>query len=211
MWVLYSKISFQIHSNLLQKNLKRFDSILQNRINRFVRWEDTQLTLLGKLLFIRGINQVFDKDYTGFNYNKYGKPYAIDSSCYFNISHSNEYVICAISNVGELGVDIEYINNIDYLNYRDQMTKEEWRNIIIQGGNNFFKIWTRKEAVAKAVGKGLYVPLNEIDVLKSSTVINGKEYHIKTLDIINMYQCAIATEFKPKNITEIFIDPREFL
>ncbi len=46
--------------------------------------------------------------------NHYGKPYLNGyPNYYFNISHSGEFVVCAISN-NPVGIDIEQIKQIEY-------------------------------------------------------------------------------------------------
>jgi 4'-phosphopantetheinyl transferase len=46
---------------------------------------------------------------SGISVNEYGKPFLKNQSLYFNLSHSDNYVICAVSKFS-VGADIEKIN-----------------------------------------------------------------------------------------------------
>lgn len=86
--------------------------------------------------------------------NKKEKPLLDD--IFFNLSHSNNYVLY-VSSEDKIGVDIEEIDikNIDILNYaftKDEIDyiKKEYTTDNIKEG--IIKLWTIKEAVYKASG-----------------------------------------------------------
>lgn len=87
------------------------------------------------------------------------KPYlAADQSIYFNVSHSGDYGIIAIAN-REIGVDLEFINPT--FNFKEIMphvfNKPEKHEVIHSNDQRktFYQLWTRKEAIVKATGKGI--------------------------------------------------------
>lgn len=95
-------------------------------------------------------------------YGLWGKPRLLDKlSLYFNVSHSKDYVIYALSSKYEVGIDLEYIDpSIDIdtmapsilsspqeLNYWQTVKKGEKISA-------FFKLWVCKEAFLKTYGKG---------------------------------------------------------
>ena len=99
-----------------------------------------------------------------------GKPKLLDRSLSFNYSRSGEWGLLAVSRLGVLGADIEQIRQTDDLPNvarghfsgaeqaaLDQLTGDQWFN-------GFFACWTRKEAVVKAIGEGLLMPLDCFDV-----------------------------------------------
>ena len=113
-----------------------------------------------------------------FAYSDRGKPYLLDDSnnlnkqkIYFNLAHSQDLAIYAVSQDREVGVDLEFINSqINFLGIAKryflaselQMIRElSDRNLACQ---LFYQIWTLKEAYAKATGKGIANLLNQIDV-----------------------------------------------
>ena len=95
-------------------------------------------------------------------YGEHGKPYLADGSRHFSLSHSERYVVCAVSD-GEIGVDIEPISPIRPAVLRRCFTDEEqaW---IGEDNERFTRLWTMKEAYMKMTGTGLSVPAKEISL-----------------------------------------------
>lgn len=82
-----------------------------------------------------------------------GKPHVRGDITEFNVSHSADIVVCAVSDK-PIGVDVEKIRDIDLGIANRFFTKNEIRYV----GNsirNFFEIWTKKEAAVKRDGAGL--------------------------------------------------------
>jgi 4'-phosphopantetheinyl transferase len=109
-----------------------------------------------------------------FLYGPKGKPALAgswsDSAIQFNVSDSHELAICAVVLNRNLGVDLEYVrqpSDFDSLAERFFAAREVdvLRSLsderLLEG---FFNCWTRKEAVLKAVGVGLSMPLNRVEV-----------------------------------------------
>ncbi|REJ75569.1 MAG: 4-phosphopantetheinyl transferase [Acidobacteria bacterium] len=104
-----------------------------------------------------------------FEYGEFGKPSLKgNSSVHFNLSHSSRWCAIAICEASEIGVDIEEIEDISETELVSSrfFTDSEADRIRsapdVQTG--FFKCWTRKEAVIKAVGTGLSMPLDKFQV-----------------------------------------------
>lgn len=110
-----------------------------------------------------------------FGYCRYGKPYLHDElhdlKLQFNVSHSQDMALFAISCASRVGVDVEQIRDIpNMLNIaRGVLTDREYSSVNSHLGRkrieHFFQLWTRKEAYVKAVGCGLTYEMNKIDVL----------------------------------------------
>lgn len=106
-----------------------------------------------------------------FIYGAYGKP-ALESEhgLRFNLSHSNEVALLAVTLSAELGVDVEQIRadfaSEDIAQRFFSRTEVETFNALPKEEQvaAFFRCWTRKEAYIKAIGKGLSQPLDAFDV-----------------------------------------------
>ena len=90
-----------------------------------------------------------------------GKPIlAGDSAIHFNVTHSGNFALVAIA-PRRVGIDIEVlreVSNMDGLVERffGHEEKETYRNLVEpQRSRGFFRAWTCKEALMKAVGTGL--------------------------------------------------------
>ncbi|HEY2251628.1 MAG TPA: 4'-phosphopantetheinyl transferase superfamily protein [Planctomycetaceae bacterium] len=109
-----------------------------------------------------------------FRHGARGKPALaapwMDSQIQFNVSNSHELALCAVCLDRDLGVDVEYVQRpteIDGLAERFFAPREvdTLRSLPDdQRIRAFFHCWTRKEAVLKAVGIGLGMPLNQVEV-----------------------------------------------
>jgi len=88
----------------------------------------------------------------------------------FNLAHSEDLAIVAITRLGAVGVDLEKIaplDNIDDLVARFFSARENARFqqlSVEQKAPAFFNLWTRKEAWLKATGEGIAHALNLVEV-----------------------------------------------
>ena len=112
-----------------------------------------------------------------FDYEERGKPYlgtdAKKENLQFNLAHSGEFAILAISLSNRVGVDIERIDaGRDHVQIaRRFFSREEVRQLEDLPAHKhveaFFACWTRKEALLKALGMGLAFPLSGFSVTVS--------------------------------------------
>jgi len=106
-----------------------------------------------------------------FSYGVYGKPeLASEHVLRFNLSHSHEVALLAVTRDEELGVDVEHIR-ADFAS--EEIARRFFSRAEVEVFNAlpkeeqvaaFLRCWTRKEAYIKAIGKGLSQPLDEFDV-----------------------------------------------
>ena len=119
------------------------------------------------------------KEYLGdkaMGFNQNGKPYCLDGP-YFNISHSGKYIVLAISERRDIGIDIERIDKrkvktIQYILKNEEKTEDL---------QELFQIWSAKESLLKCLGSNIgYIkevpdyPLNGVKEYR------GKLYHTIT-------------------------------
>lgn len=205
--ILYSYISEKNHEYLLKELLPEFSIDFRNRILKYRRWQDAQLSLLGRMLLsdaFKKLGKQFKEE--NLKYGPYNKPYFEDEKVRFNISHSGNIVVCILSEVCEVGIDIESIDSINIDDFKFQMTNLEIQRIIYSDNikHAFFEYWTQKEAVLKACGKGLSIPLKSFEVNDSAT-INNETYYLREIKLDNNYKCHSA--FKGK-MNPIILDPQ---
>ena len=156
---------------------------------RFKRWQDAQAYLFGRFLLVEGLRKYgFSKSVLHeIQYTKYSRPY-LNDEIDFNISHSGKFVVCVIGKSLNLGIDIEEIRVVDINDFVDQFTSNEWRKI--EGADDqyyeFFNNWTIKEAVIKADGRGLNIPLKNI-VIGDHAKVDGKDWFIHRIHLDQGY------------------------
>ena len=127
-------------------------------------------------------------------YNPYGKPF-INAEIDFSVSYSDNNTILGFIKNGSVGVDIEQIKRVDYKLYKDYFTKNEW-DFMNQNSFEetiFFKLWTRKEATIKAIGKGAFFDLKNVEVINDHITIENKNLKLSTEFCENEYCFSIAS------------------
>jgi|SRR5688572_5121936 len=135
---------------------------------RFKRDQDRSTVGRGGLRWILSRYCVSDPTNLLFRLGSHGKPSLISTSSpiEFSVSHAGECVLIAITRDAECGVDIERSHaRISDQDIADQFfcpREIEWMKHVESG---FLRLWTMKEALVKALGCGLSIPLNAIDVV----------------------------------------------
>jgi 4'-phosphopantetheinyl transferase len=123
-----------------------------------------------------------------FSYTEKGKPFLADAlnhlNLNFNISHSKNLAVYAITQANLIGVDIEYLRtNLDVLALAKRFFSPQEYLAISNLSNNlssnlsentqlnlFFRLWTCKEAYLKAVGLGIAGGLDRVVVSLGNSV-----------------------------------------
>ncbi|MCR4896839.1 MAG: 4'-phosphopantetheinyl transferase superfamily protein [Lachnospiraceae bacterium] len=116
-----------------------------------------------------------------------GKPYFADGTLpKFNITHSGDYVLLALSDA-EVGIDLQEHRGLKLQETADRFFSPEEAEALRRAGEEkpalFYRLWTRREAYGKAFGCGV-LP------------VMGKNY----LDLLN-------PELRDVRFTDIFFAP----
>ncbi len=172
---------------------------------RFTRDKQNFIVARGVLRVLLGHYCQCPANKLSFHYAEHGKPYLQTQHNFnnvtFNLAHSHDISVYAFMRYHAIGIDIEYIQrNIDELTLAKQFfAKEEYQQLVRlsqeQQHRGFFNGWTRKEAFIKALGDGLFYPLNRFVVSLTP------EQPAKVISIDGDEQAAQAwtlAEFTPK-------------
>jgi len=163
--------------------------------NRSVVTRGAVRTILGKYLIQSPATIEF-----GVEKNK--KPLILNKGkkLHFNISHSGDWILLAVADL-EVGADIELVN--DAFNYQEVM--HDYFSVEEVGYieqklplERFFQLWTRKEALIKATGKGLIdniekLPgLDGIHSIESEIISSTDDWLIDSFKLEQQYIASIA-------------------
>jgi len=169
--------------------------------------------LLGRYLGVQPSSVSFDQ-------NEFGKPSLaqalVASELTFNLSYTDRVGLLAIAAGLAIGVDIEEVRRVEcgaverFFSTREQsslatLTGADW----LEG---FYNCWTRKEAILKAEGLGLYGRLDAFDVSLGPNVkpaVVGvrsnagftSNWHLVDLRPALGYVGALATNAVPATVT----------
>ncbi|MBL7774573.1 MAG: 4'-phosphopantetheinyl transferase superfamily protein [Saprospiraceae bacterium] len=111
-----------------------------------------------------------------------------------SISHSGALVACALNPLGPAGIDVEAIRPVDLAAFQTYLLPREWR--FIQRHHDppsaFFTLWTRKEAVAKADGRGLGLDFQHLDALNPDFPVGQENWSCQSLPLQPGFAAALA-------------------
>jgi 4'-phosphopantetheinyl transferase len=184
---------------------------------RFVAARGVLRTLLGK--YLRQAPASLE-----FSYGPYGKPSLAGANAArglsFNLAHSAELAVYAISRQRNLGVDVERIKPESagediarrFFSAREvgdlQTLPPEARVAA------FFNCWTRKEAYLKATGMGLQTPLDSFSVSlwpgEPAQFLAGVEarWHLAAFDPSEGYTGAVVYDGSPSPVKLLSVPSR---
>jgi 4'-phosphopantetheinyl transferase len=154
----------------------------RSRMQRFRKTADIQRYILAHFLKRYVLSEylkipLLDLSFTT---NDYGKPFCeAKNAPYFNLSHSGNWVVLAVSEVSEVGVDIEFPRDIDIKGVMKKISSDEQFECytsVEPSKITFLCTWTQKEAISKACGRGLGVGMPNIPC--SGNIGNGSVYFL---------------------------------
>ena len=170
--------------------------------DRYIAGRGLLRTLLGGYL---------DMDPAGirFDYEPNGKPVLKEQPIQFNVSHSEGEGTFAFCLDHAVGVDVEWRRPLDDMDDLAQrfFTGNESRGLASLSGTDkqelFYKLWTCKESYLKAVGIGLLIPLDQVEVkfdagghirLISDEGMEMDEWQVCIFNPRSEYQGAVCVE-----------------
>ncbi len=169
----------------------KIPKLKKDKIDKYKNYDTKVRSIVGEIL-LKNLLSKSNISYNSLDYyiNEYGKPYLKNINIFFNISHSFDYVITAISN-NEIGIDIEKIRKTP-LNIINQFATEKEKAYILSTNNNIeeriFKIYTLKEAYFKMLGTNLNNILEVEFIIKNNNIYcNDEKVKMGFIDDIKGY------------------------
>ncbi len=127
---------------------------------------------------------------------EHGKPFIANNPVHFNLSHTANKFVLAITNFSEVGVDLEqYKERKSFSGLVNKCFSEQERQYWYALPEDkkvqmFYRFWVRKEAFVKAVGRGIALGLDQC-------VINPDD-HARFLNIPDSY--GVANDWKIQDV-----------
>ena len=209
LFISYTNVN-NINEEKFNYYLKQLPKEFSENVLKFRFKNDRYNALFGKILLQESLKKNFNYtlDFAEVKFTKYQKPYLSDRYS-FNISHSGSFVVCGLTSENKIGIDIEKMIDIDYIDFKSVMTAHEWENLENSEDQKhyFFDLWTKKEAVIKANGKGLNIDLKSIEIFKDFANIDTEEnenWYLKDFFISNGYKSCIASKKKSELMLESY-------
>lgn len=178
-----------------QAFLRQMPTPILDRVDRYRQTINKYQLVYGRMLLQK---ICWDLGYADFNlkdvqYTAFNKPFW-KADIDFSIAHSGNIVGCALSTKGTIGLDIEKIQVINIDNFKHILNLED-QHFLSKSNNinkDFFKIWTIKEAVSKADGRGLSMDVKDIIIGQKQVTCLTNTWPIYEIDVHPDYRCHFA-------------------
>lgn len=187
------------------------------RATKYHQQHDADRYIQNHIVLRRTLSEYLDipPENVVFETNQIGKPSLINSQnpqrINFNISHSGNLLLIAITLQRQVGIDVELIKPLPDMDSMVELYFSQSENSSFSALPDkekiraFFSAWTRKEAILKLIGEGLQLPpdgvevsLNPEDPLPWSSVrenaYSQKNYQLFSFQPAEGYQAALAVE-----------------
>jgi len=185
----------------------------------------------GILRVILGRYGGFPPERLQFNYGANGKPELrapdeggrrTGGALHFNLAHSEAVGVLAVTQTGPVGVDVEQVRRLpefkelvsQFFSPREaaEFSQLPWE----QQPTAFFNLWTRKEALLKAMGEGIAHSLDRVEVSflpgEPARVLSlpagrraGSEWSLVELTISPAYAAALALPVRNVSVSQFQI------
>ncbi|UII26988.1 4'-phosphopantetheinyl transferase superfamily protein [Fulvivirga maritima] len=212
--ITYTSIASPISESIYSKYQPLLSTYDQHRLKSFIRKKSADATLAGRILLLENAHSLnYSINLSDIKTSTAGKPY-LPNGPFFSISHSAEYVVCAISADEQPGIDIEKKRPFAINGFQDQFSDKEWETIISakdQTGQ-LLKYWCVKEALLKKIGMGLEVPMKEVFIKNDKVTYQERDYYSTIIPISDEYSTTLVTsnkpeyEIRPFNLQEVSIE-----
>ncbi len=175
-------------SFLPHKLISRFDS--QGNKEKRLKF------LAGRYLLFKALIEL-DELIDNVNFDGYDRPYLKNAPIDFNISYSSNLVLLALVKHGRVGIDIETICDINLDNFKSAMSEAQWQAIITSTDpiQEFYRLWTIRESVVKADGRGLAIPMSDIDIDTGLAHCMGKRWYTCPVELGPSYMAHLAWDY----------------
>jgi 4'-phosphopantetheinyl transferase len=136
----------------------------------------------------------------------------------FNASRSGTTALVAVTNMPTVGVDVEVAGDVDVVGLANSCLTADERHYVLGCEDRaaaFYRAWTRKEAVLKAIGVGIAGDLRGVDVYPdrpgpvdvSTSALGAGSWWLTDLDIGSGVVASVAHRDVDASITVLRADP----
>jgi len=167
----YTRPKLHLDAALLARYKELLTDSEIEKQQRYIFEKDRHDALITRAFVRDLLAKYIDKLPTEFEFSKgdKGKPEIVNANIplRFNISHTNNLIICAVTLNHDIGCDVEYTERkSDVLAIADRFfSQQEVEELFslpkAEQRQRFFDYWTLKESYIKAWGQGLAIPLSD--------------------------------------------------
>ncbi len=165
--------------------------------------KDKRLSLGVEMLLRRALEDLGeDPDSFETDLGENGKPFLRGSDIHFNLSHSEQRVMCSVSD-SDVGCDTELVRPMDLDIAKRYFFGSEYDAISSETDpdamtDKFYRFWTLKESFMKATGLGFKLPLDGFRIRLGDTIevdqnVGPGPYRFREYDVGDGYRYAVCS------------------
>lgn len=129
--------------------------------------------------------------------DQWGRPFFTHIPIDFSISHSGEMWMCALSEE-PCGLDVQGVKAKDWEKISERYYSPEEQSFVRENGETgFFRIWVRREAVGKLIGRGFFSSMPSLvdqeGKLLEEIELDGGKALIREIEMSQEVFCALAS------------------
>ena len=161
----------KMSDDLYNKELDSIPLIRKKEILKKSDIKDRKRSLAGDILTRKYLSKLYNisEEKIEIRKGEKGKPYVLNLPAHFNVSHSGDYTVVAISD-RPIGIDLEIIRDFSAILAKKYFNEDELKYISGNFSSRkkslmqrcFYEIWTAKEAYLKYIGKGISGGINSL-------------------------------------------------
>ncbi len=183
---------------------------LQQEIKAYKHRKAAEQTLLGKILLKYAFHHLgFSFQLDDIQLEKKDRPF-IHHNIDFNLSHSGDYVLLAITANQKIGIDVEKHRTVSKELFQRYFSEQEWHTIQNAAHPNiaFFDFWVMKESAIKCDGRGVEI-LSQTHKNYAATqqvICAGTTLQYQPICLETAYSAAVcSTELSELKLTKLSI------
>ncbi len=191
------------NKELYKKAYLAMNSERQAKADRYKQVTDKRCCVFADMLLREMLRDNYSVTEPEFYKDENQKPHLAGDKVHFSISHSGNFVACAVNDT-PVGIDVEKIRMVDLPLIKRVCTEEEFSFVLGNTENDtvdkntcarFLSVWCAKEAYLKYTGEGLKGGLKSISVADNTGLKATPLPHLK-LEVFSTedYVCAIISE-----------------
>jgi 4'-phosphopantetheinyl transferase len=191
----------------IEKAQSRVSQARVKKSNEFIHQKDQRLSLGAEILLNHALSKIGILDPL-FETDDHGKPFLINQSVHFNLSHSEKYVACAVSDF-PVGVDIEQVHMIDLDIADNYFSNSEYEYLRNKKDKTtaFFELWVLMESYMKMKGMGFQLPPDDISIISDGEIgwsdpVHGCEYKLWNINR-GEYMLGLCSRYKAEKAESI--------
>ncbi|MTI22242.1 4'-phosphopantetheinyl transferase superfamily protein [Fulvivirga sp. RKSG066] len=195
-------IYYLIGDDEVKEEQKLTQNLPQNHLDKASEYQfisDKLRFLAGRNLLIEALDKM-GKSLDSVYYDEKGKPHVEGIS--FSISHSERLVVLVLSDIADVGVDVEFIREIDVNELSAEFNEADQRRLKAANDvlDEFFQIWTAKESVMKADGRGFYLSPKKIQIDEEVAIVEDKnqKWFLQYINLATGYKTCVCSTIEPK-------------